>query len=80
MAAQAHAGQVDKAGQPYILHPLRVMMSVADYDAKIVAVLHDVIEDTSMTAEDPAGAGFSRPALRPCNLSPAAPGKAIWIS
>lgn len=44
IAAEAHAGQVDKAGQPYILHPLRVMMAVPP-EAKIPAVLHDVVED-----------------------------------
>lgn len=45
IAASAHAGQTDKAGAPYILHPLRVMLSVATNDERIVAVLHDVIED-----------------------------------
>lgn len=45
IAAQAHAGQVDKAGSPYILHPLRVMLRVASTDERIVAVLHDVCED-----------------------------------
>jgi (p)ppGpp synthase/HD superfamily hydrolase len=45
LAVEAHAGQVDKAGVPYILHPLRVMLKVSD-NAKVVAVLHDVVEDT----------------------------------
>ena len=45
IAAEAHAGQTDKAGQPYILHPLRVMGAMGAEDARIVAVLHDVIED-----------------------------------
>lgn len=44
LAAEAHSGQVDKAGRPYILHPLRVMLSVPDY-AKECAVLHDMVED-----------------------------------
>jgi hypothetical protein len=44
IAASAHAGQVDKAGQPYILHPLRVMMAVRP-ECRTVAVLHDVVED-----------------------------------
>jgi len=53
LAATAHLGQVDKGGEPYILHPLAVMQSVApDVRAMIVAVLHDVIEDTSVTAEE----------------------------
>jgi (p)ppGpp synthase/HD superfamily hydrolase len=45
IAAQAHAGQVDKAGAPYVLHPLRMMLSVSSTDERIVAVLHDVCED-----------------------------------
>ena len=49
IAVEAHKGQVDKGGQPYILHPLRVMMSVSGESEKIVAVLHDVIEDSDWT-------------------------------
>jgi (p)ppGpp synthase/HD superfamily hydrolase len=45
IAAEAHAGQRDKVGQPYILHPLRVMGAMTHEDARIVAVLHDVLED-----------------------------------
>lgn len=45
IAVEAHAGQVDKAGAPYILHPLRVMLSLATTEERIVAVLHDVCED-----------------------------------
>ncbi len=52
IAAEAHAGQRDKDGQPYILHPLRVMGSVEGDAAKMVAILHDVIEDTAVTRED----------------------------
>jgi len=45
IAAEAHAGQVDWRGVPYILHPLRVMLGVSSNDERIVAVLHDVCED-----------------------------------
>jgi (p)ppGpp synthase/HD superfamily hydrolase len=45
IAASAHAGQVDKAGAPYILHPLRVMLRVTTEAERITAVLHDVVED-----------------------------------
>ena len=45
IAAEAHAGQVDKAGAPYVLHPLRMMLSMSSIDERIVAVLHDVCED-----------------------------------
>jgi len=49
LATQLHAGQVDKAGEDYIHHPLRVMRAVEGETAKIVAVLHDTLEDTAMT-------------------------------
>src|SRR4051812_44801555 len=58
IAAKAHEGQKDKDGQPYILHPLRVMNSVEGEEAKIVAVLHDVIEDSAVTEEDLRREGF----------------------
>ena len=52
LATLAHRGQVDKAGRPYILHPLELMsrFADADADAKIVAVLHDTIEDSDLDA------------------------------
>ena len=50
-ATVAHAGQLDKAGQPYILHPLRVMFSMFTLEEKIVGVLHDVVEDTTLTLD-----------------------------
>ena len=59
VAAKAHDGQTDKGGNPYILHPLRVMMNCESEAAKICAVLHDVIEDTSITLEDLESQGFS---------------------
>jgi (p)ppGpp synthase/HD superfamily hydrolase len=46
IAVRAHAGQVDQQGAPYILHPLRVMFGCTTRAAQIVAVLHDVLEDT----------------------------------
>ncbi len=52
IAVNAHMGQKDKTGSPYILHPLRVMQSVDTTEAKIVAVLHDVVEDTDVTFDD----------------------------
>jgi (p)ppGpp synthase/HD superfamily hydrolase len=45
IAAEAHHGQVDKAGAHYILHPLRVMLALNSEDERIAAVLHDVAED-----------------------------------
>jgi len=58
VAARAHTGQVDKAGQPYILHPLRVMLQVSGLHERMAAVLHDVVEDTDLTLEDLACEGF----------------------
>lgn len=49
IAAAAHAGQRDKAGEPYILHPLRVMLHMHSEHERITAVLHDVVEDTTVT-------------------------------
>lgn len=58
IAAEAHEGQKDKSGKEYIEHPLRVMMVMSSRDEKIVAVLHDVIEDTPTNAGDLYAAGF----------------------
>ncbi len=59
IAVTAHKGQVDKVGEAYILHPLRVMHRVQSKDEMIVGVLHDVIEDTEWTAESLKQDGFS---------------------
>lgn len=58
IAVNAHAGQVDKGGNPYISHPLAVAEGVKGYELKIVALLHDVLEDSSVTAEDLLTEGF----------------------
>ncbi|MBP1465265.1 bifunctional (p)ppGpp synthetase/guanosine-3',5'-bis(diphosphate) 3'-pyrophosphohydrolase [Candidatus Chloroploca sp. M-50] len=58
LAASAHAGQVDKAGQPYILHPLRVMLRMSTAHERMAAVLHDVVEDTQVTLEQLRSEGF----------------------
>lgn len=59
IAAAAHAGQVDKGGEPYILHPLRVMLRMQSGPERIVAVLHDVVEDSDVTLEILGAEGFS---------------------
>jgi len=59
IAAKAHAGQVDKGGAPYILHPIRVMLSVSSIPAQITAILHDVVEDTDITIDDLQREGFA---------------------
>lgn len=59
IAVKAHKGQVDKGGMPFILHPLHVMNEVDGKSEKIVAILHDVVEDTNYTIEDLRKEGFS---------------------
>ena len=58
LAAKAHTGQVDKGGAPYILHPIRVMLACEGEKEKIVALLHDTLEDTALTAADLRREGF----------------------
>jgi (p)ppGpp synthase/HD superfamily hydrolase len=61
IVTNAHHGQFDKGGRPYILHPLRVMSFLKDDDEELqcIALGHDVIEDTSVTYEDLRAAGIS---------------------
>lgn len=59
IACEAHAGQVDKAGEPYIFHVMRVAMAVEGEEAKAVALLHDVVEDTEVTHPVLWAYGFS---------------------
>lgn len=58
IASLAHAGQIDKGGEPYILHPLRVMFRMTTQELKVVAVLHDVVEDSEWTIEALEKEGF----------------------
>jgi len=68
MAVEAHRGQKDKAGAAYILHPLRVMLYMETETEMMVAVLHDVIEDTKetkkVTIEYLKEAGYSEEVLQ----------------
>lgn len=57
VARRAHEGQLDKSGRPYIGHPLRVMGALRDERERMAAVLHDVVEDTSVTLDDLREAG-----------------------
>ena len=58
LATKLHEGQVDKSNKPYILHPMRVMESVSDVECKILAVLHDVLEDCDIDEEGLIQAGI----------------------
>lgn len=59
IAAQAHEGQFDKCGEPYIFHPIRVMLANKTALERICAVMHDVIEDSFLTFDDLRNEGFS---------------------
>lgn len=61
IATNAHAGQFDRGGNPYILHPLKVMhyLKTNDEELQCIAVLHDTIEDSDVTYKDLVNAGMS---------------------
>ena len=59
IAVNAHQGQKEKAGTPYVFHPLGLMLKQNSQEARIVAVLHDVVEDTDINLAYLAEAGFS---------------------
>ena len=61
LATNAHAGQFDRGGNPYILHPLKVMhyLKTDDEELMCMALGHDVVEDTGTTFKDLRDAGMS---------------------
>ena len=68
IAVSAHKGQVDKAGKPYILHPLRLMFKMQTENEMIAAVLHDVVEDTDWTIEKLEAEGFNEEVITAVKL------------
>ncbi len=64
----AHAGQLDKGGVPYVFHPFHVAEQKEDELSTVVALLHDVVEDTDYTLEDLARMGFPEWALSALKL------------
>ncbi|WP_460046435.1 GTP pyrophosphokinase [Pseudomonas sp. S2_H01] len=75
LACRVHAGQVDKSGKPYILHPLRLMLKFDDQDAQVVSVLHDVVEDSDTTLEDLRALGISEDAIEAIDCLSKRPGE-----
>ncbi len=76
IAFDAHRDQVDKAGLPYIYHPMHLAEQMDDEFSVCTALLHDVVEDGDMTFEDLRDAGFPEEilaALRLLTHDPAAP-------
>lgn len=67
-ALRAHAGQVDKAGVPYITHPLRVMARFQDPILQATALLHDVVEDSEITVSELRSLGFPERVLELVDL------------
>jgi (p)ppGpp synthase/HD superfamily hydrolase len=65
LAVEAHRGQKDRYGAPYILHPLRVMARMDTDLERTVAVLHDVVEDTELSFADLRARGFGEEVLAP---------------
>jgi (p)ppGpp synthase/HD superfamily hydrolase len=78
LALDAHRGQVYPAPEPepYILHPLRVMLGVTSRVAQIVAILHDVVEDSDTTLSALAEQGFSQAILDALDCITHRPGEA----
>ena len=58
IAIEAHKGQTDKSGREYVMHPIRVAERCKNVKAKIVALLHDTIEDTDVTPDSLRADGF----------------------
>lgn len=64
LAFRAHAGQTDRYGAPYLLHPLRVMSRMGTDRERVIAVLHDTVEDTGLTLDDLRQEGFPEGIVR----------------
>jgi hypothetical protein len=75
LAAEAHLSQYDRAGQPYILHPLRLSLNAETTEERIVALLHDVIEDSPLTLEFLKREGFSERIVRAVDALTKRPGE-----
>lgn len=65
---EAHKDQVDKSGLPYVFHPFHLAEQMETEETTIVALLHDVVEDTDYTFEDLAKEGFSSSVIEALKL------------
>lgn len=74
LATAAHTGQSDKAGKPYIYHPRTVAAMVETEEEKTVALLHDVVEDTSVTLDELRQHGFSEDVITAVDVLTKRPG------
>ena len=64
VAARAYDGRTDRQGEPYVAHAMRVMLDVEGDEARTVAILHDVLEWGSITAQQLVGEGFPPRVMR----------------
>ncbi len=65
---RAHKDQQDKSGLPYVFHPFHLAEQMDDEDSTVVALLHDVVEDTDWTLEELRVVGFSDEVLEALRL------------
>ncbi len=70
----AHKDQLDKSGMPYVFHPFHLAEQMKDEDTTVVALLHDVIEDTNHTLDELRDLGFSEQVITAISLMTHAPG------
>jgi len=68
IAVESHKNQKQKDGSPYALHPIRLSLTLETEEQKIVALLHDVVEDTDWTFDDLVGEGFSESVIEALRL------------
>lgn len=68
IAYKAHEGQIDKSGIPYIFHPMHLADQMTTEDTCVVAILHDVLEDTDVTYEELSKEGFTKEQLEALKL------------
>ena len=68
IAYNAHQGQLDKSGAPYIFHPIHLAEQMTDEKTVCVALLHDVVEDTEYTFEDLINMGFPNEVIEALKL------------
>lgn len=65
---EAHSGQLDRSGVPYVFHPIHLAEQMTDEDTTIVALLHDVVEDTPYTIQDLERMGFTEEVTQAISL------------
>lgn len=65
---EAHKAQTDKSGMPYVFHPFHLAEQMSDENTTIVALLHDIIEDTDYTLEDLKAMGFNHEVIEAISL------------